>query len=73
MSTTTSLKKRCVTCTEMGRWSVRPQVQSYVAAGGSEGTTRNGLHYKEWLKLSAVCTYFLDAKNVFEIVLKLSL
>lgn len=46
MSTTTSLKKKCVICTETGRWSVRPQAQSYVAAGGSEGTTGNGLQYK---------------------------
>lgn len=46
MSTTTSLKKKCVICTETGRWSVRPQAQSYVAARGSEGTTGNGLHYK---------------------------
>ena len=38
-----------------------------------EGRLELGSIIKEQLKLSAVCTYFLDAKNVFEIVLKLGL
>ena len=38
-----------------------------------KGQLEMGSIIKEWLKLSAVCAYFPDAKNVFEIVLKLSL
>ena len=52
----TSLKKKCVICTETGRRSVRPQVQSCVAAGGSGGTTRIGLHYKRTAQTKS-CLY----------------
>lgn len=70
MSVKKSLKKKCVIHTATGSWSVGPQAQYRVAVETLKGELETGYVIKDRLKPIAVCTYFLDAKNIFEITLK---